>query len=127
MNQKECLFCKILRENSEILFDTEKFFVIADKFPVSKGHALIVPKHHRVDIFRLESDEWADLSAVIQKTKKHFDGKFHPDGYNIGINSGETAGQTILHLHIHIIPRYKGDVDNPRGGVRNLKKPLKQY
>jgi len=79
------------------------------------------------EIFELTTDEWGNLKVAIQKTKDGLDNLYVPDGYNIGMNCGEVAGQTVLHLHIHVIPRYDGDVENPRGGIRNFKEPLVKY
>lgn len=125
----ECLFCEILSEGSRVQLSTEYFFVILDEYPVNKGHALIIPKWHQPDLFSLDGFQfpWGALGYTIDRTKEYLDGEFHPDGYNIGINCGKAAGQTIEHLHIHIIPRYKGDVKNPRGGIRNFKTPLVKY
>jgi len=95
-------------------------FSIYDTFPVSKGHALVIPKRVVADIFDLNDDEYKSCFDLVKVVKKILKKEFNPDGFNIGVNSGETAGQTIFHAHIHIIPRYKGDVPNPRGGVRNV-------
>jgi diadenosine tetraphosphate (Ap4A) HIT family hydrolase len=127
MEQNNCLFCEVFSEKKRVVFDSEYFFVILDNFPVSKGHALVIPKRHQADIFSVTGGEWGDLSQMLQRTKTYLDNEYKPDGYNIGINCGEAAGQTIFHLHIHIIPRYKGDVEKPRGGIRNFKKPLAEY
>ena len=127
MEQTKCLFCETFSKKDQILFDSEFFFVVADNFPVNKGHTLIIPKRHQTDIFALNAEEWNDLFAVIQNTKERLDKEFDPDGYNLGVNCGEAAGQTVFHLHIHVIPRYKGDVEKPRGGIRNFKKPLVEY
>lgn len=123
----KCPFCDAFAEGSRVKLSTQYFFVVLDEYPVNKGHALIIPKRHQPDIFSLDMPEWEILLHTIDRTKKYLDQEFHPDGYNIGINCGEAAGQTIPHLHIHVIPRYKGDVENPRGGVRNFKKPLVEY
>lgn len=98
-----------------------------DNFPVNKGHVLIIPKRHCADIFAFDPDEWTDLPFAIQKVKVRLDQELHPDGYNIGVNCGEAAGQTVLHTHIHVIPRYHGDVPDPAGGIRNFKEPLMRY
>ena len=95
-------------------------FSIYDNFPVSKGHALIIPKRVVADIFDLNDDEYKSCFDLVKVVKKNLIKEFNPDGFNIGVNSGKTAGQTIFHAHIHLIPRYKGDVSNPRGGVRNV-------
>lgn len=87
---------------------------------MTKGHAEIVPKAHIISFFDLNEKEVSSMYELIIKTKELISKKFNPDGFNIGLNEGEVAGRTVSHLHIHIIPRYKGDVENPRGGIRNI-------
>ncbi len=98
--------------------ECEHTLTIRDGFPVSPGHSLILTKRHAPTYFDLNDEELAAVSAAIQKAKQVLDEEFQPDGYNIGINNGELAGQSIPHLHVHLMPRYKGDVENPKGGVR---------
>lgn len=128
--KKECPFCN-LAVDEKVIISTNKFFVKFDKNPVNEGHALIIPKRHvkprHADMLLLDAAEWQDLPSAFRQAVKYLNPEFHPAGYNIGVNLGEAAGQTIAHLHFHLIPRYKGDVDNPRGGIRNFKKPLKEY
>ena len=115
-------------ENCPFCFETEPIsglegeaaFVRYDRFPVSPGHALIIPRRHVASFFELSDIEQQELLSLANKTKKFLDKKLKPDGYNIGINVGAAAGQTIWHVHIHIIPRFTGDVTNPRGGVRGV-------
>jgi diadenosine tetraphosphate (Ap4A) HIT family hydrolase len=95
------------------------FFLIKDRFPVSPGHVLIISKDLKKDFFELNDEERKELPLMIEVAKKLIDIEYKPDGYNIGMNCGETAGQTVFHLHCHIIPRYMGDMVNPRGGVRH--------
>lgn len=102
-------------------------FAITDKFPVSKGHSLIIPKRKVNDYFELSFKEQSSLWFLVNQVKKELQKEYSPDGFNIGINSGETAGQTVPHCHIHIIPRYQGDVENPRGGVRGVIPDKKDY
>jgi hypothetical protein len=102
-----------------IILSTEHFFVIRDGFPVSPGHSLIISRALRKDFFDLNEAERKDLSEVIVSTKKTIEQNHNPDGYNIGMNCGESAGQTVFHFHCHVIPRYQGDMENPRGGVRH--------
>ena len=106
-------------DNSCHLFSSEYFFAIYDKFPVSPGHILIISHQLKTDFFSLSVDEKNDLSKMIMESKKLLDQNFSPEGYNIGMNCGEVAGQTVMHFHCHIIPRYSGDMSNPRGGVRH--------
>lgn len=91
-----------------------------DGFPVSPGHALIIPRRHVASFFDLTQDERQDMFNMVDEVKRILDDRFHPDGYNIGVNIGEAAGQSIFHVHLHLIPRYSGDVPNPRGGVRGV-------
>jgi diadenosine tetraphosphate (Ap4A) HIT family hydrolase len=107
--------------------ENELAVAIYDNYPVNKGHVLIIPKRHFANYFDSTEEEIAAFYELIKKVKTLLDKDFRPDGYNIGININEAAGQTIFHLHIHLIPRYNGDVNNPRGGVRNLKKALVEY
>jgi diadenosine tetraphosphate (Ap4A) HIT family hydrolase len=94
-------------------------YAILDKFPVSEGHTLIISKRHQNDYFDLAEKEKMALQLMIDRVKTLLDKRYQPDGYNIGMNCGEVAGQTVSHFHCHIIPRYKGDMENPKGGVRH--------
>jgi diadenosine tetraphosphate (Ap4A) HIT family hydrolase len=112
-----CPFC---HTNHSFLGETKLSFACLDNFPVSKGHALAIPKRHVETIWQLSEDEYADLFDLVREVKDVIQNKFDPQGINVGVNCGEAAGQTVFHAHIHIIPRYAGDVPNPRGGVRNI-------
>jgi diadenosine tetraphosphate (Ap4A) HIT family hydrolase len=120
LDSTSCLFCT--RDNNRIAIILENDFCYAffDDSPVSPGHALIVPKNHVESFFSLDSDQVKQMYSLLADTKNLIQDRYKPDGYNIGINDGEAAGRTIHHLHIHIIPRYKGDIKNPRGGVRHI-------
>lgn len=107
-------------EQERIIYKDDYFFIIKDGFPVNPGHLLIISNEVRKDFFGLTSNEKQQLPKTIIKAKEIIQQEFKPDGYNIGMNCGETAGQTVFHFHCHLIPRYKGDMDNPRGGVRNV-------
>ncbi len=113
-----CIFCEL--EKSKIILENDKSISIFDVYPVSKGHMLIIPKNHIETYFGASEEVKSSLWELVENCKKYLDRKFKPDGYNIGINCGEAAGQTVMHLHIHLIPRYKGDIENPRGGVRGV-------
>jgi diadenosine tetraphosphate (Ap4A) HIT family hydrolase len=89
-----------------------------DGFPVNPGHALIVPRRHVADLFELTADEQAALWRLLPEVKQRLDARHSPAGYTVGVNVGEAAGQTVGHVHVHLIPRYAGDVEDPRGGVR---------
>ena len=120
-----CIFCEYYIMKNYIL-ENELAFAIYDKYPVSKGHVLVIPKRHYASYFDATPEELTAINELIIQIKEILD-ELKPDGYNIGINVGEAAGQTVFHLHIHVIPRYTGDVDNPRGGIRKFKKPLVEY
>ncbi len=111
-----CAFCCLT--DDRIITETELSLVIRDGYPVSKGHTLIIPKRHVGSFFSLTSDEQMDVLDLLNQSKSKLDSEFAPDGYNIGVNDGVAAGQTIPHLHVHLIPRYKGDQPDPRGGLR---------
>jgi len=113
-----CIFCNI--EKERIITENEFAFAIYDSFPVSQGHILVIPKKHINNYFEADSQTKEQLWKLVDECKEIVDKKFNPAGYNIGINCGEAAGQTVMHLHIHLIPRYKGDIENPRGGVRGV-------
>jgi len=93
-------------------------FVIRDGYPISSGHTLIIPKRHIASFFDATETERQVLFKLLDQEKTRLDNEFRPAGYNIGINDGPAAGQTVPHLHIHLIPRYEGDVEDPRGGIR---------
>ena len=113
---KSCPFCSLPSER--IIASNELALVIRDGFPVSKGHTLIIPKRHMGSWFDTSADERTALFTLLDQAKLILDHEFKPDSFNIGINDGAAAGQTVPHLHIHLIPRYKGDQEDPRGGVR---------
>jgi len=106
-------------EQDRILYKNDLFFIIKDGFPVSPGHLLIISNEVRKDYFELNKGEREGLNEVIEIAKGLIETEFKPDGYNIGMNCGETAGQTVFHFHCHLIPRYKGDMENPKGGIRH--------
>ena len=106
-------------DTNKILFKNDYFFIIKDNYPVSPGHLLIIRNLVRENYFELTKDEQVNLNEVINIAKEIIEEEFSPDGYNIGMNCGEYAGQTVFHFHCHLIPRYKGDMENPKGGVRH--------
>ena len=123
-NNISCPFC-ILESNRDVVIENENAFAIFDKFPVSNGHLLIIPKLHCNSYFDLDIEIQNACWDIVNQGKKLIEKMYDPSGYNIGINIDEAAGQTIPHAHIHLIPRYTGDVSNPRGGVRGVI-PFKQ-
>ena len=113
--------------NRERIFENSSGFVIFDKFPVSEGHCLIVPHRVYSNYFDSREEEIIGLNYLLFKTKDFLEEKFKPSGFNIGINCGRASGQTVDHLHIHIIPRYPNDVDDPKGGVRGVIPDKQKY
>ena len=113
----ECSFCT---PKNNVILETALAYSLFDKYPISKGHTLIIPKRHVSNYFDLSLNEQIACQLNLNKLKEIIDKDYHPDGYNVGINIGNTAGQTIDHVHIHLIPRYKDDVTDPTGGVRNV-------
>ena len=117
-SSKTCIFCEI--DQSRITNQNTLAYVIADKFPVARGHTLIIPKRHVRDYFGLNDPEITAINSLILEEKEKLSLDISIEGYNVGANCGEVAGQTVFHCHIHLIPRRKGDVKNPRGGVRQI-------
>lgn len=114
-----CTFCNP-DSDRELIVESATAYAIYDKFPVNNGHTLIIPKKHCSDYFDLPFKEQSACWFMLNKVKQIVSKKFNPDGFNIGVNINSAAGQSVSHIHIHIIPRYKGDVKNPVGGVRNV-------
>ena len=121
-----CPFCKAESER-ELIASSSLSVAFYDGFPVSPGHALIIPKRHVASFFDLSKEEQQDLLNLADMVKRIVEERYHPDGYNIGLNVGEAAGQSIFHVHMHLIPRYQGDVPNPRGGVRGVIPSKQNY
>lgn len=111
-----CPFCQI--EPAQHVACNALAYAIRDRYPVGAGHTLIIPHRHVATWFDATADEQAAMLALANAVKAALDAECRPDGYNLGLNVGEAAGQTVMHLHLHVIPRYHGDVDDPRGGVR---------
>jgi diadenosine tetraphosphate (Ap4A) HIT family hydrolase len=112
----DCPYCAA--DSTRIAHSSSSALVLWDAFPVSRAHALVVPRRHVPSWSNLTSDEKSDIIACIDTIRSVIDARYHPDGYNIGCNDGVPAGQTILHFHMHVIPRYRGDAEDPRGGIR---------
>jgi diadenosine tetraphosphate (Ap4A) HIT family hydrolase len=125
----ECIFCQFAsgKKAVEIVAHYESCFVIKDGFPVSKGHLLIIPYQHITDWFSAPVEVHKEIISIIDEMKVYLDTSYKPDGYNIGANCGKAAGQTVMHLHFHIIPRYAGDMDDPRGGIRGCIPSKQKY
>ena len=120
-----CLFCH--PKPDEIIAETEHALLITDTYPVSAGHCLVVPRRHIESFFDCTEEENRDFYKLTLQAKAYVEEKYSPDGFNIGCNNGLAAGQSVFHLHIHIIPRYTGDVENPKGGVRWVVPQNSQY
>jgi len=118
-----CPFCK----QADALFENDLAFAIYDRYPVSPGHILVIPRRHFSDIFEATPEELHALAGIVRRVKEFAEGEYAPDGYNIGINRGRTAGQSILHVHIHFIPRYEGDRRDPTGGIRGVIPRKRKY
>ena len=116
MSTRPCPFCTL--SASRIVAENELAVVVRDAFPVSPGHTLIIPRRHVRSFFDLTGDERTAMLTLLDSAKAELESEVHPDGYNIGINDGPAAGQTVAHVHLHLIPRYSGDSPDPRGGVR---------
>ncbi|MBN2497981.1 MAG: HIT family protein [Deltaproteobacteria bacterium] len=112
----DCPFCEI--EPGRVWLENERALAIWDKYPCAYGHVLVVPRRHAASVFDLDDAERADLWALVVEARRRLDDKYPIDGFNLGINDGQAAGQTIMHAHVHLIPRREGDVPDPRGGVR---------
>lgn len=124
--ETNCPFCNAEAER-ELIVESATAYAIFDKFPVNKGHALIIPKKHCSNYFELTFKEQSACMFMVNTVKQIIEKQFNPDGFNVGININEAAGQTVPHVHIHLIPRYKGDVQEPRGGVRGVIPEKRNY
>ncbi len=111
-----CRFCTLTDES--FVLKSEQAFAIHDGFPVSKGHTLVIPRQHVATLFELPRHDQLALWDLVERVRAKLVKEHSPDGFNIGLNDGLAAGQTVPHVHIHVIPRYDGDVPDPRGGVR---------
>ena len=121
-----CPFCN-LEKDIEIICETENCVAFYDGFPVSPGHTLIIPKRHVANYFELSRVEVQAMQSMLGRVRQIIDEQYHPDGYNIGVNVNEAAGQSVFHVHMHLIPRYKGNVENPKGGVRGVIPDKQKY
>ncbi len=114
-----CPFCNM--DDTRILARNQVAFAVRDKFPVNPGHTLVIPWRHVASWFETTEDERTGILSLLDQSKAELDAaRDPPHGYNLGVNMGEAAGQTVIHLHVHLIPRYRGDVEDPRGGVRHV-------
>lgn len=119
----DCLFC----DPSRAILQNDHAFVRFDDFPVNPGHCLIIPFRHFASFFDATAEERAAIFSIIDEARALVDERHGPGGYNIGVNVGPIAGQSVMHLHVHLIPCYAGDVENPKGGVRGVIPSRQKY
>ncbi len=132
---KNCFFCKLkngeavgkANNPNEYIMENELALGRFDDFPVNPGHMEFVTKRHVETFFDTTLEEKLAIFELIDKAKTMLDQRFAPNGYNIGMNCGQSAGQTVMHVHVHLIPRFNGDVENPRGGIRGIISEKKDY
>jgi diadenosine tetraphosphate (Ap4A) HIT family hydrolase len=113
-----CPFCQV--EAGRVLDENELAVAIADAFPVSVGHTLVISRRHVADFFDLSEAEMTAVLNLLFRVQRRIAAELRADGFNVGVNSGVAAGQTVMHVHLHLIPRFAGDVADPHGGVRNV-------
>lgn len=118
MPDKPCIFCHTGGE--KLVVENSLAQAVLDTYPVSPGHTLIVPRRHAMTIWELTDEEYAACFGLVREAKAILQARHNPEGFNVGVNCGVIAGQSVMHAHIHLIPRYRGDVPDPRGGVRNI-------
>jgi len=118
-DDQNCVFCNIIdgTDDAEVLLEAERHLCFLDKYPVNEGHALVVPKDHAQ---RLDEANGSELYDFLEQAITEVRDRYEPDAVNVGLNDGSAAGQTIPHIHWHIIPRYDGDIEDPTGGVRGV-------
>ncbi|RRK10113.1 HIT family protein [Lactiplantibacillus garii] len=116
---KACIFC----QSQPYVLENDLAAAFYDIHPVSRGHLLIIPKQHYPTFFDVPPADRDAMLQLLTTAKDYLEKRFHPDGYNVGINVGPAAGQTVMHCHVHLIPRYQGDVPDPRGGIRKMLPP----
>lgn len=122
-SDSDCLFC----DASKAILRNEHAYVRFDDFPVNPGHCLIIPFRHFASFFDATPEERVAMLALADAARAIVDEKFAPGGYNFGVNIGPIAGQSVMHVHMHLIPRYAGDVENPKGGVRGVIPARQKY
>jgi diadenosine tetraphosphate (Ap4A) HIT family hydrolase len=115
---RDCIFCNL--ERLEIIAEAADVIAVLDRYPVNKGHTLVLPREHVVSLFELPPERIAAVWLMVSRVRSILSEKYSPKGFTIGVNDGEVAGQTVAHAHVHVIPRYDGDVPDPRGGIRHV-------
>lgn len=114
----DCPFCDLPKDR--VFYEDELVLCLWDAYPVSEGHALVITRRHVATWFDATAEEQVAVMQAVQNARTEIEKSCRPDGYNVGFNAGEAAGQTVFHLHVHVIPRLRGDVEDPRGGVRHV-------
>lgn len=125
MDQHACPFCYL--EASSVQLENDYAVAFLDGFPVTAGHTLVVPKRHIASVCDLPEEEQGAVWSLVTQVRAKLLAELKPDGFNIGLNDGTAAGQTVMHAHVHVIPRCHGDVADPRGGVRRVLRKKAQY
>jgi diadenosine tetraphosphate (Ap4A) HIT family hydrolase len=118
MSSKPCPFCEP-RAADQLIGQNASAFAIPDGYPVSPGHTLVIPRRHVADILELSADETADVLRLVGEVIARLKTERQPDGFNVGLNIGRAAGQTVMHAYVHVIPRFAGDHPKPEGGIRH--------
>ena len=118
-----CIFCEI----KDYVLENELAYGIFDKFPATKGHMLFIPKRHVANFFDITKEEREAIFDLVEEGKKMLDEKYNPDGCNVGVNVNQSGGQTVFHVHVHLMPRFNGDVIDPTGGVRGAIPKYMKY
>ena len=116
MSASTCPFCSLPLER--IVSRTAHILAIRDGFPITPGHTLLITRRHVASLFDLTMVEWVELGQLLTEVRAALSAELQADGFNIGVNEGTAAGQTVMHVHLHLIPRYHGDQPDPRGGIR---------
>ena len=125
LHREDCPFCRIAAER--VVAESALTLTIRDAFPVSPGHTLVIPKRHFAGLFEATAEEVAEIWQALRLAVDELSAKRGPDGFNVGVNVGAAAGQTVMHLHVHLIPRFSGDQPDPRGGIRRIFPELADY
>jgi diadenosine tetraphosphate (Ap4A) HIT family hydrolase len=125
MRRADCPFCQPAPER--VVAETSLTITLRDGFPVSPGHTLVVPRRHFPDLFEATAEEIAQIWQALRQAAQELIAERQPDGFNVGVNVGRATGQTVMHLHVHLIPRYTGDQTDPRGGFRRIFPDLADY
>ncbi|NYT06344.1 MAG: HIT domain-containing protein [Methanomicrobiales archaeon] len=125
MDPAACPFCS--PSEKAVVLSADLCYAIYDRFPVSDGHMLVIPYRHAPSWFDLEEPEQHAMIRLLDRCRAFIEERHHPDGYNFGVNIGSAAGQTVPHVHMHIIPRYRGDVRYARGGIRSVIPDKRPY